>query len=110
MLVPKVTIPKYEPESWKIKNKEKRGPGEYEIPRLMTITENFNSETGKIYKKFADAAITPRTTTFGVFSKPHKTKRLSPSPELKAAPGRYFKTLEDETRSYQKLHKPLKKY
>lgn len=99
----------YKPGSWKVANDKKQGPGEYEVVRLMTITQPKDAEKDKAMKKFASIPTLPRTT-LGVINKKHETKRAAEGPVMLAAPGTYFKENEQLAKTYRKISKPMRKY
>lgn len=97
-------------QDWKVKNDKKNGPGQYDIVRLLTVTETKESG-GKQIKKFKSIPVFERAK-FGIINKGGNIsgKKTSASPSASASPGSYFKKEGDIEKAYMKTYRPMRRY
>lgn len=99
----------YVAQSWRVKNDQGHGPGQYDIVRLMTLSES-KGEGGKVIRKFQSIPIFERPK-FGVINKGHNVKKTSGGSTMTStSPGSYFKGEYDLEKAYKRLHKPMRRY
>ena len=95
-------------EGWKGKNNKGQGPGQYDIVRLLSVTETKESG-GKQLKKFQSIPIFERTT-LGIINKGHDARKSTHKISDSVSPATYFKKEGDIEKAYMRSYKPMRRY
>jgi hypothetical protein len=96
---------KYVPGAWRSKHDKKQAPGDYEVMRLFTVSE----DKTKGNKKLGNLPTFERPV-YGLIQKQHESKRATEKTEGKLGPTSYFKELTDLNKSFKVTSKPMRKY